>query len=299
MRLFLGFVTAMGMAASTTAQDVEPANFHHVHLNVTDPQASMAYYARVFGAVPVKFRNSVDALFTERSFILMNEVDEQPDPKLNTGLWHIGWGGVDVKSLYEWWNARGVEFQTPLTPLPGNDNYYMYFSGPDKELIEVNTMGHHRFGHVHLWADDVNETTNWYTDHLGFPSRSRNTEDPGPGMESLDAIWMNGFRVDNVLFLVFEKPDPAPSWWTEEAIKAFEPTEGRPIDHIAFSYRDIAPVYERMKAAGVQIKSPIEYREEYKMNSFFVMGPDKVLIEVVEAKPLPEGLWDEPVEPAK
>src|SRR5262245_32001723 len=95
--VFLAIAVAMLGAARLRAQTVEPAHFHHVLLNVTNPKKSIEFYKFVFGATDVKFRGVADALFTERSFILLNKVDTPPESKLNTGIWHIGWGGVDVK----------------------------------------------------------------------------------------------------------------------------------------------------------------------------------------------------------
>ena len=46
-----------------------------------------------------------------------------------------------------------------------------------------------------------------------------------------------------------------------------------------------------MKAAGVQIEAPIAMRPADDLKSFFVQRPDNVLIEIVEAKPIPDGLW--------
>ena len=132
-----------GAAACPAIAD-ERAHFHHVRLNVTNVDESIRFYSRVFGAVPVKFQGVSDALFTERSLILFNKVAAPPPSELISGIWHIGWGGVDVKNEYEWWKGRGVDIHTPLSPLPGQDNYYFYIRGPDKELIEINTMGHHR-----------------------------------------------------------------------------------------------------------------------------------------------------------
>lgn len=295
--LFALAAAAIGCLCTTAgrAEEVEPARFHHVRLNATNPDNSIRFYRRVFGAVPVRFRGVADALFTERSFILFNQVDSPPDPTLNTGIWHIGWGGVDVKSQYEWWKNRDVDFHTPLTPLPGRDNYYMYINGPDKELIEINTMGHHRFGHVHFFCDDVNETVDWYREHLGLQPRRANVPKPTGDMSTLGGIWMNTIQCDNVVMIYFGKPDvdPPPFWWPDPPLKEIQPTRDRPIDHIAFSYRDIDPVFERMKAAGVTIVEPPAEREEFRMRSFFVEAPDKVLIEIVEAKPIPEGVWDD------
>src|SRR4029079_13905733 len=121
-----------------------------------------------------------------------------PDNKLNTGIWHIGWGGVEVKNEYEWWKRHALSIYTPLSPLPGVDNYYMYISGPDKELLEINTMGHHRFGHVHFFCTDVNETTGWYARHLGLkPRRPLPVKKPAGDMSTLGGIWMNFIQCDN------------------------------------------------------------------------------------------------------
>jgi catechol 2,3-dioxygenase-like lactoylglutathione lyase family enzyme len=288
------YVFARGAAGQSI--EVERAHFHHVRLNVTNVDESIRFYSRVFGAVPVKFQGVTDALFTERSLILFNKVAQPPPSNLVSGIWHIGWGGVDVKNEFEWWKAHGVDIHTPLSPLPGQDNYYFYIRGPDKELIEINTMGHHRFAHVHLFASDVNETTGWYSRHLGLsPQRPAPVPKPDGDMQTLRTIWLNSFRCDNVSFIVFGKPDreEPPPWWRDPPLLEIQPTQGRPIDHVAFSYRQIEPIFQRMQAAGVKIVQPIAIQESHKLKSFFVLAPDNVLVEIVEAKPIPEGAWDE------
>jgi catechol 2,3-dioxygenase-like lactoylglutathione lyase family enzyme len=297
-RAAAAFLLASLFAAPSfsTSRAQERAHFHHVRLNVTNVEESIRFYSRVFGAVPVKFHGASDALFTERSLILFNKVTQPPPSDLVSGIWHIGWGGVDVKNEYEWWKGHGVEVHTPLSPLPGTDNYYFYMHGPDKELIEINTMGHHRFAHVHLFADDVNETTAWYAKHLGLtPQRPLPVPKPEGDMSSMRTIWINSFRCDNVTLIVFGKPDRelSPPWWRDKPLKAIQPTKGRSIDHIAFSYRQIDPVLARMQAAGVKIVQPIAMQESLKLKSFFVLAPDDVLIEIVEEKPIPEGAWEE------
>jgi catechol 2,3-dioxygenase-like lactoylglutathione lyase family enzyme len=105
---------------------------------------------------------------------------------------------------------------------------------------------------------------------------------------------MNFIRCDNVSIIIFGKPDtdPPPPWWPDPPLKEIQPTRGRPIDHLAFSFRDIEPVFERMKAAGVTIVEPIGEDQRLKLESFFVQAPDGVLVEIVEAKPIPEGVWE-------
>ncbi|MCH8203992.1 MAG: VOC family protein [Candidatus Hydrogenedentes bacterium] len=281
----------LGLGPAAWAQEVEPAHFHHVHLNVTDPAKTLAYYKKIHGATETRYRGVADALFTERSFILMNEVAEPPASALTAGLWHIGWGGRDVPSEYEWFKKQPeVKIHTELYPL--RSIFVTYLAGPDGEMIEVNTMGHNRYGHVHLLAADVNETAGWYKKHLGLRGRGFV---PKPEDMSTVRAWSSGFRCDNVSFVVYGQPnyEPKPPWWEKEPVMtSFDPTDGRVIDHIAFSYRDLGPVFERMKANGAEIVRPIAHDDRFNHVSFFVRGPDKVLIEIVEAKPIPEGSWE-------
>jgi catechol 2,3-dioxygenase-like lactoylglutathione lyase family enzyme len=197
---------------------------------------------------------------------------------------------MDVVNEAAWLRKKGVDFQTDPTPLGAN--FYTYLYGPDRELIEIYSgEQNHRFNHVHLLAEDVNETAQWYADRLGLTIGRR--EAPRPA--NRDQFWVNSIRVDNVTMYVFGRPegDPPPAWWAKQgaSMKTLEPTRGHVIDHIAFSYRSIAPVLARLEASGVRIVEPMATREPYKLKSFFVLGPDNVLVEIVEAKPIPEGIW--------
>lgn len=276
-------------APAVRSQQPERAHFHHVRLNVTDPERSRRFYQTMFGVVPVRFRGASDALFTGHSFFLLDQVDAAPPSELKSGIWHIGWGGVDVPHEYEWWKARGMEVHTEIYQL-GN-GHVTYWNGPDKELIELNTQGHHRYSHVHLLATDINATTAWYTRNLGLPTPR---ERPRPADMSSVRAWSTSFRCGVITINVYGRPDytPVPPWWRWQPLTRFEPQKGRAIDHVAFSFRDIEPVFERMQRNRETIVSPIAVDERHALKSFTVRGPDQVDVEIVEARPIPEGLWD-------
>ena len=77
--------------------------------------------------------------------------------------------------------------------------------------------------------------------------------------------------------IFFGKPDvaPAPPWWPDAPLKDTQPTKGRPIDRVAFSYGHIEPIFERMQAAGATILERITDRPEFKFKSFLVEGPEQ------------------------
>jgi len=295
------FLAAIAPVERAGAQD-EPAHFHHVHLNVVDPDATIQFYRRYFSAVPIQYRQRAPALLTDRSFLLLTKVETRAPKLERTALWHIGWGGVDGPAEFEYRQKAGLRFETPVTPL-GNQ-YYFYVYGPDDEVVEVWTgFNHNRFGHVHLFADDVNATARWYKEWLLLEGHRRDVPRPTatpspdwrPGDMSIFAtLWTTQVMTPNCTINIFGKPGPEKVvWWPYEPIVDFEPTDGHVIDHIAFSFRKIDPVLARMRQAGVEIVDEPRLRSEYGMRSFFVRGPDKVLVEIVEERPLPDGVWDE------
>jgi catechol 2,3-dioxygenase-like lactoylglutathione lyase family enzyme len=280
------------LAASSVARAAEPsvpmsaAHFHHVHLNVSDPAASIAFYKKFFGANEVRYRGLSDALFTEKSFILLTKVAKAPPIGMGTALWHIGWAGVDGPSEFAWRTREGIGVQTPVTPF--GSNYYMYFWGPDREVVEIWTASkNHRFEHVHLLASNLSTTLSWFHENLGLTPFLSAPED-------VSGVATNYLKIDNVSISVMERPAtgrPRPSWWPAEADGTFPRTDGTVIDHIAFSFADIKPVFQRLQRSGVEVVHPIAKSREYGLTSFFVRGPDGLLVEVVEEAPVPEGIW--------
>ena len=287
-RSILVVAVALSVTLKFEAQQVEQARFHHVHLNTEDPKRSRQFYQRVFGAMPVQFADRTDALFTGRGFILLSEVDSPPKDMERTVVRHIGWAGIDGPSEYEWWMSQGLEVHTPLTQL--GQNWFFYLWGPAREIVEVYTGDkNHWFNHVHLWAEDVSATSEWFERRLGqvFSNGARRPRPAEPNRR-----WSNAFRVDGVSFVIIYKDHYyAESEPRLPVGRTLESSQGSPVDHVAFSYGDIDPVYERLQASGADIAQPIAESPEYGFRSFFVNGPDGLLVEIVEAKPVPEGLW--------
>lgn len=281
------------LGGPSTAVVAQEPHFHHVHLNTVDPEKSAEFYRRFFGAVPIHYHgDGAPGVNTERSFILFNKVSTPPPGELSSALWHIGWGGVDGPNEYAYLKSQGIEFQTDVSPL--GQNYYMYLYGPDRELIEVYTgEKNHRYNHVHLLATDTNATVQWFRDNLYLEARQPGDVEPRGALGT--TFWSNTLVVDAVSIIVFGAPDAEhpPSYYPPEAkVGAFAPTKGRAIDHIAFSFRDIDPVFEHAKANGATIVDGIAQRPELGTRSFFLLAPDDVLVEVVEAKPLPDAIWE-------
>lgn len=260
---------------------MDKANFHHIHLNVTDRDTTIAYYQKYFGAKHVKYRNRTDALFTEKSFLLLNLVDTTPPTHTGSSLWHIGWAGVDGHYEFDWRVKEGIEVHTTINSL--DDSHWMYFFGPNKEVVEVFTGNkNHTFEHIHLLASDVDETMDWFKLHLGLTPENESAQSWGNGLFK----W-NILHVDNINIMVNGRPNLERSWFPAK----FKPTDGTAFDHIGFSFENIEPIFEQMKSTEVKIVQAIKIDPVNNLKSFFVRGPDGLLIEIVEEKPIPESIW--------
>jgi hypothetical protein len=79
----------------------------------------------------------------------------------------------------------------------------------------------------------------------GRPMRLDSIPQPGPASAGSSALQ----NVDSVQIIVFRQPscEPVPSLWAgNRPIDTLQPTRGRAVNHIAFSYRRIEPVFDRL-----------------------------------------------------
>ncbi len=286
--LAVGLLLVLAVSVSTMqTKTARAAHFHHVHVNATNPAKTQEFYEKTFGAQPIRFKDRVDGLFTSRGFILINKVDATPRDIETTSIRHIGWAGIDGPNEFAGLKARGAQFHTPLTPL--GQNWFFYIFGPDREIAEVYTGDqNHLFNHVHYSVEDLNKTAEWYERTLGmtFPASAHAPKPADP-----TARWGTSARLDGVSFVLIYKDHYYADSERRLAVgRALQSTKGSAVDHIAFSYENIAPEFERMKAAGITIVEPIAVRPD-GVKSFFIAGPDGVLLEIVEAAPIPDGLW--------
>jgi hypothetical protein len=51
------------------------AHFHHVHINAIDPEASIRFYTSHFNSERVKLEGTIDAVWAQKSWLLLNKVN--------------------------------------------------------------------------------------------------------------------------------------------------------------------------------------------------------------------------------
>lgn len=255
-------VLSVSLALAQPRVVLPVAHFHHVHLNVTDPDASAAFYASKFDCEKAAGPDGRIAIHSHNSWILFTRVSSQPPSAVFSALWHIGWGAEDMPATYQKQVASGTRFETPLTDIsdlagmaPGKF-FFAYVDGPNHELIELNTAPHHHFGHLHLLSADPIAAAEWYQQHLGLTVAGRQ-----PQKRIYRGIQVGpsaSLQADDVRIIIYPLEYARGQWpqnWQNR--KDFEPTAGRVIDHIAFTREGAEPG--------------------------FIEGPDHVRIELLPA----------------
>lgn len=282
--------TVQNAPANAQAAPTNEAHFHHLHLNTVDPKAAIDFYTSKFDSEKGKFAGLMDAVWSQKSWMLFTKVATPPKWELDSAIWHFGWGAENMKAEYEQQQKLGTKFFTPLTDISdigGNAGakdlfYYAYVESPDKALIELNTAGHHRFGHIHLFSEDPVAAAEWYIKHLGARGRVPTSRTPrlykgyqiGPSASLM---------VDNVNIIIFPaeylKKDYPDRWKGKVEL---ESTKGHVVDHIGFSFDNLPEALEKLRKDGVKVTDEIKSVAGGKIKYAFIEGPDKIRIEVIE-----------------
>ena len=282
MKLLLLVVATFAAASAQTS-----ARFHHVAVNVTDPQAAIDFYVKRFDCERAKFNGKENAVWTRKSWIFLNKVKADPPHEIQSAIWHIGWGAEDMKKEYRRQLDLDTAFATPLTDISKlagfNGFYYAYVDGPSHSLIELNTALNHRFGHLHLLSDDPIAAAEWYADKLGMPNPRRAPSREKRYYEGFQVGPSASFNVDDVNVIVFPSgyiEKQWPKFW--EVRKGFVSPKNRAIDHVGFSVDDLYKKLAELKAKGVRIVGKPSRFRGTKQRAAFIEGPDKILIQLVE-----------------
>jgi len=293
--LLLGINPEAGGFEQAKPQETVPpvaiAHFHHLHLNATDPAAAINFYTSKFDCEKGRFAGLLDGVWAQKSWMLFSKVSSPPQWELTSAIWHFGWGAEDMKATYQKQLDSGTKFFTPLTdisdigPNKGATGlfYYAYVEGPDHALIELNTAGHHRFGHLHMFSEDPVSAGEWYTKYFGAVRRGGSRE---PRVYRDVPIGPSAsLTMDNVNMIIYPiaySRKAYPEHWKNQ--KEMSSTKGHVVDHVGFSVDNLSESLEKLRKDGVRVTDEIKSAAGGKIKYAFIEGPDKIRIELVEGQ---------------
>src|SRR5262249_44660114 len=194
--LAIGIVVAQASAQAPFLPIVD-----HIHLNVPDQAAAVAWYQKNFGGQPMT--EAPDrVMFGDTRLIFLRKADAQPSS--GTALDHVGFSVADLDARMKEFEAAGVKLVAPVRAGQGLFKF-AFIEDPWGTRIEVvqdaDKLGLH---HMHLRGPDPDAILAWYKSHFGGESGKLKGR-------------MDGIKLKDV-WLVVQRGDATPS-------------EGHAIDH--------------------------------------------------------------------
>jgi predicted enzyme related to lactoylglutathione lyase len=236
----------------------------------------------------------MDGVWAQKSWLLFTKSEKAPSSQLNSAVWHFGWGAEDMKAAYQKQVESGTKFFTPITDISdigGNAGakdlfYYAYVQSPDNALIELNTASHHQFGHLHLFSADPVSAGQWYMKYFGAARRSNRPLSREPrfyrGNQIGPSVSLMSDNVNIIIYPVeYAKKNYADHWKGKSEI---ESTKGHVVDHIGFSFDNLAEGLDKMRKDGVKVTDEIRSVANGKIKFAFIEGPDEIRIELIEGR---------------
>jgi catechol 2,3-dioxygenase-like lactoylglutathione lyase family enzyme len=213
--------------AQLAAPNAAGVAFGHVHLNASDVDAQVKFWAMVGGNIVQ--REKITMAQFPGGYILIRKQDYKGG-SVGSTINHIGLYVRDFEPAVAKWKAAGLKWEPVTNPNVGQG----FLTGPDDVRIEIyenkalaTPMAIH---HIHLFVSDPLEAQKWYVQNFGATAGKRGMYDTAnvPGAE-----------------ITLAKSEPQ------------APTKGRSVDHIGFEVKNIDAFVAKLKAAGIKTDADI------------------------------------------
>ena len=256
MRVLASTILALGViAAQPIAQTPFLPIVDHIHLNVPDQAAAVAWYQKNFGGQPMT--ESPDrVMFGDTRLIFLK--NDHAQPSSGSALDHIGFSVADLDAKMKEFEASGVKIVAPIRDVQGLFKL-AFVEDPWGTRIEVvqdaDKLGLH---HVHLRGPDPDAILAWYKAHFGGETGKLKGR-------------IDGVKLTNVWLLV-QKGDATPS-------------DGHAIDHFGFRTANLDGVAKSFKAEGVKFTTdprPLKLASGVMVNYAYIEGPAGAKVELVQ-----------------
>jgi catechol 2,3-dioxygenase-like lactoylglutathione lyase family enzyme len=110
----VGFVEDPFGVKLELVQDPETPGFHHIHLRVADPEASLKWYVDTFGGERAKLKGRLDAIkYTNPNVWLLAQKGDGAAPSLGHAIDHLGWAVANVAAKVADLTTKGAKPTEP------------------------------------------------------------------------------------------------------------------------------------------------------------------------------------------
>ena len=262
MKIRLFALAAFGLcalaAAPASAQLAAPnaagAAIGHVHINASDVEAQVRFWAAVGGKIVQ--REKLTMVQFPGIYVLLRKQD-YTGGSVGSTVNHFGFYVRDFEATVAKWKAAGLTWEVARNPNVGQG----FLTGPDSVRIEIyenkSIATPMQMHHIHLMVADPLQAQQWYAQNFGAAAGKRAQYDVAnvPGTE-----------------ITLAKTD------TPQA-----PTKGRSVDHIGFEVKNIDAFVAKLQAAGIKTDAAIRNSANASgLRIVYVTDPWGTEIEITE-----------------
>jgi catechol 2,3-dioxygenase-like lactoylglutathione lyase family enzyme len=131
----VAFVEDLWGTKIEVVQDAEQLGFHHVHLRVSDPAATLQWYQTMLGGQRGQLKGKIDGLNYGGVWLLAaGSGNEKPAPSAGRAIYNIAWLVPNVDEAVTALKGRGVK--TTVEPRSIGTVRYAFVEDPNGILIE-------------------------------------------------------------------------------------------------------------------------------------------------------------------
>jgi lactoylglutathione lyase len=94
-------------------QDPEARGFHHIHLRVPDPQATLKWYVDTFGGERMKWKGLDTVKYTNPAVLVLADKGDDAAPSMGRAIDHLGWAVTDVAAKVGDLTSKGLKTVAP------------------------------------------------------------------------------------------------------------------------------------------------------------------------------------------
>jgi predicted enzyme related to lactoylglutathione lyase len=116
-------------------QDPDLLGFHHVHLSVVDPEATLRWYQQMFGGEISNYKGKVDGLRYGDVWLFASRSKEQPAASSDRAIMSFGLRVAKIDQAAAELRRRGVKF--PVEPRQLGDLWYAFAEDPNGVRVEL------------------------------------------------------------------------------------------------------------------------------------------------------------------
>jgi catechol 2,3-dioxygenase-like lactoylglutathione lyase family enzyme len=253
----LSFILLAIVVAGPGVALAQDASLHHLHLSASTAEAGAQWYIKYMGCTPIAGRaDRCQAGPIYLAFI-------KRDPKggsLGSAINHIGFSFADIEAKAKEFAAGGVKIVRPLKDSAFGKGKVMFVEDPWGTQIEVkDDLDYLGFHHIHLRSAS-DDTLKWYQNLLGGKDALQQGRLPGLLYGKFWLLSGKGAKGEEIA-----------------------PTEGRSVDHLAFSVSDLDAVADAIRKKGIKLaQEPHEVQNAPFKRAATVMSPDGVRIEITQ-----------------